>query len=317
MSVKMSFNRWMRSALMALPVLLGLGGAAQAQQGDGARAYQLLPDGARSAAVWALNAQGNSTLDPGRVFRGTDVDVTMSVLQFTQTVNIAGQQSGLFAVLPLGELSVDFNFRNMTRTGTSSGLGDLVLGGVFGLAGSPALPLQDYLAYQPGASIGVLAKVGLPTGTYSAGELVNLGGNRVWGQFGLPMGYALGTSYLDPHLTTFELIPSVFVYGDNDDPFGAATSTGQDPLWMVEAHVTRNLSRAVWVSLDAVYLYGGETSTDGVAQGDTQRSLGLGATAFLHLPDNAGIKVTYGETVSANADGPDGSILRAIWTKVF
>ncbi len=317
MRVAIGSGRWVRVALLALWGGFCLGAAAQAQQGDGARAYQLLPDGARSAAVWALSAQGNSTLDPGRVFKGTDVDVIMSVLQFTQTVSIAGQQAGLFAVLPLGDLTVDFNFGNRTRTGTSTGTGDLVLGGVFGLAGSPALPLQEYLAYQPGASIGVMAKVGMPTGTYSPDKLVNLGGNRVWGQFGLPMGYALGTSYLDPKLTTFEFIPSVFVYGDNDDPFGAATSTGQDPLWMIEAHVTRNFSRAVWVSLDAVYLYGGETETDGVAQGDTQRSLGLGATAFLHLPDNAGLKLTYGETVSANDYGPNGSILRAIWVKVF
>jgi hypothetical protein len=315
--VMTTFRRWVRVALMALPAGFCLGAAAQAQQGDGARAYQLLPDGARSAAVWALSAEGNSTLDPGRVFRGTNVDLTMSILQFTQTVNIAGQQAGLFAVLPLGELSVDFNFRNTTRTGTSTGTGDLVLGGVFGIAGSPALALDEYLTFQPGASFGVLAKVGLPTGTYSSDKLVNLGGNRVWGQFGVPMGYALGTSYLDPKLTTFELIPSVFVYGDNDDPFGAAASTGQDPLWMVEAHITRNLSRAFWVSLDAVYMYGGETSTNGVANNDTQRSLGMGATAFLHLPDNAGLKLTYGETVSANADGADGRLLRAIWVKIF
>lgn len=311
------FARATRVAVTVLSVSLAFAGAAKAQQGDGPRAYQLLPDGARSAAVWALNAQGNSTLDTGRVFRGTDVDVNMSIFQFTQTVKIGGQQTGLFAVLPVGDLSVDFNLGNTTRTGSSSGIGDLILGGVFGLAGSPALPLQDYLTFDPGFSAGLLAKIGLPTGTYASDELVNLGGNRVWGQVGLPMGYTLGSSYLDPELTTFEIIPSVFVYGDNDDPFGPADSTGQEPLWMVEAHVTRNLSRAVWASLDAVYLYGGKTETNGVANDDTQRSLGLGATVFLHLPDNAGLKVTYGETVSANDNGPDGSILRAIWVKVF
>jgi hypothetical protein len=311
------FRGLARAVLASLLLGLPWAGAANAQQGDGARAYQLLPDGARSAAVWALSAQGNSTIDPGRVFRGTNVDVTMSILQFTQTINVAGQQAGLFAVFPLGELSVDFNLRGGTRTATSTGTGDLVLGGVFGLVGSPALSLPDYLAYDPGASLGVLAKVGLPTGTYDPDQLVNLGGNRVWGQFGLPMGYVLGTSYLDPELTTFELLPSVIVYGDNNDPFGPATSTGQDPLWLVEAHITRNLSRAFWVSLDAVYMYGGETSTNGVANNDTQRSLGMGATAFLHLPDNAGLKLTYGETVSANADGADGSLLRAIWVKIF
>ena len=306
--------------VLTLFCLLGsltLSGAAWAQQGVGARAYLLVPDKTRIASVWALQARGNATLDPGRVFQGQDVEVNMAVLQYTQAVDIAGQQAGLFAVLPMGQLDVDFRFRFGTRSASSSGLGDIVLGGVFGLYGSPALTRSEYAAYDPGASLGLLAKVSLPTGTYSADDLVSFGGNRIWGQLGLPMGYALGTSYLDPQLMTFELIPSVIVYGDNTDPFGAAETTGQDPLWMVEAHITRNLNRAVWVSLDAVYLYGGETSTNGVANGDTQRSLGLGATAFVALSESSGLKVTYGETVSANADGPDGSLLRAIWVKSF
>ena len=302
--------------LLLLATWLGAG-LASAHQGAGARASMLVPDGTRIGSVWALSAQGNSTVDPGRVFNGSDVDATLSFLQYTQTIDVGGQQAGLFGVVPVGNLDVDFNFRFGTRTATSSGIGDIVLGGVFGLFGSPALSLQDFVTYDPGASMGVLAKVSLPTGTYSSDRLVNLGANRIWGQLGLPMGYALGTSYLDPKLMTFELIPSVIVYGDNTDPFGRADVTGQDPLWMVEAHVTRNFSRAFWGSLDAVYVYGGETLTDGVANDDTQRSLGLGATAFMALSKTSGLKVTYGETVSSNEYGANGSLVRAIWLMSF
>jgi hypothetical protein len=305
------------NVLRLVVALFLLSGAAAAQQGDGARAYILVPDGTRIGSVWALNANGNGTLEPGRVFQGQDVDVSLAILQYTQTVEVGGQQAGLFAVVPMGGLDVDFNFSFGTRTGTSSGLGDIVLGGVFGIFGSPALSRQEFAAFDPGASMGVLAKVSLPTGAYDPDKLVNLGSNRVWGQLGLPMGYALGTSYLDPSLMTFEVIPSVIFYGDNTDPFGAASSTGQEPLGIVEAHITRNFSRAVWGSLDAVYLYGGETSTDGVGNNDTQRSLGLGATAFVALSQTSGLKVTYGETVSSNAYGADGTLIRAIWLMSF
>jgi hypothetical protein len=43
----------------------------------------------------------------------------------------------------------------------------------------------------------------------------------------------------------------------------------------------------------------------------------LGATAFVALSESPGLKVTHGETVSADADGPDGSLLRAIRVKSF
>lgn len=225
-------------------VPLTLSGAALAQQGDGARPYLLVPDKTRIASVWALQARGNATLDPGRVFQGQDVGVNMAVLQYTQAVEIAGQQAGLFAVLPMGQLDVDFKFRFGARSASSSVPGDIVLGGVFGLYGSSALSRSEYAACDPGASLGLLAKLSLPTGTCSSDDLVSFGGNRVLGQPGLPMGYALGQSSLDPQLMPFELQPSVIVHGDTTDPFGGAETTGQDPLWMVEAQITRNLNRA-------------------------------------------------------------------------
>lgn len=55
--------------------------------------------------------------------------------------------------------------------------------------------------------------------------MINLGANR-WGlQVGGPMGYYLGDSFLDPNLTTSELLPSAFLFGDNSDPFPSATTT--------------------------------------------------------------------------------------------
>jgi hypothetical protein len=66
-----------------------------------------------------------------------------------------------------------------------------------------------------------------------------------------------------------------------------------------------------------VYIYGGETSSDGLANDDTQRSLGLGATAFMALSKTSGLKVTYGETVSSNEYGANGSLIRAIWLMSF
>lgn len=91
------------------------------------------------------------------------------------------------------------------------------------------------------------------------------------------MAWYVGRSFLDPALTTIELSPSVQFFGDNDDPRGAST-TSQGALPRIEAHLTRNVHKAVWVSLDGQYVYGGETSTDGRSNDDAQRAFELGGT---------------------------------------
>ena len=46
---------------------------------------------------------------------------------------------------------------------------------------------------------------------------------------------------------------------------GGASSLTQKPLFLVEGHASRNLTPGLWMSADAYYNAGGETSIDGVA----------------------------------------------------
>jgi hypothetical protein len=39
----------------------------------------------------------------------------------------------------------------------------------------------------------------------------------------------------------------------------------QDPLFVVESHLLHNFNPKLWGSIDLRYRYGGETTTDGVA----------------------------------------------------
>jgi len=45
----------------------------------------------------------------------------------------------------------------------------------------------------------------------------------------------------------------------------------------LEGHVSRNITPRVWMSADAYYNVGGETSIDGAAQGNAANTLRLGA----------------------------------------
>src|SRR6185295_14634073 len=83
---------------------------------------------------------------------------------------------------------------------TSSGLGDIQVGGVLGLIGEPALSAKDYAAFKPGFGTGLFAKVYFPTGAYDAGKPVNLGADRYAFQVGFPTSWTIGASYRDPAL---------------------------------------------------------------------------------------------------------------------
>ncbi|WP_176244834.1 MULTISPECIES: transporter [unclassified Pseudomonas] len=298
-----------------LSLLLGMSCEGQAAD-DGARAYQLAPVGTKMLTVHGIATRGNQSAAPGSVIRGSEVDVNVGVLQYTEVVDLAGHATAVFGVLPFGEVEATVELPRQSLSTSSSGLGDAQLGVAFGLIGSPALSVEEYVKYRPGFSLGILGKVFLPTGEYDSNKAVNLGTHRYAWQLGAPMSYALGNSWLDPSLTTFELLPAVIFYSDNHSPYGARRKS-QAPLYGGEAHITHNFASPFWMSADMLFWRGGETRTDGENDDNAQRSLSLGVTAGLTLSRNASIKLTYGEAVDRNEDGVEGKLGRVIYSYLF
>jgi hypothetical protein len=303
-------------AALALALVLAMPFGAALAQGDGPRAYQVVPNGTNLLTVYGLALRGNQTADPGLLIQGGDIDVDLAMAQFTHSVALAGQQAAVFALLPYGEVSGSLEPPLQRIKGSATGTGDAILGAVLTLAGSPPLTLQQFVAYDPGFALGALVKVTVPTGSYDEDKFLNVGGNRWALQLGVPLGWYIGNSYLDPALTTVEFLPSVQFFGDNDDPRGA-DETGQDPLLRLEAHLTRNLNKALWVSLDGLYVHGGETRTDGRNNDDSQSAFELGGTVSLAFSKRASARLSYGEVVSRNDEGPDGEMARLVFNFLF
>jgi hypothetical protein len=289
--------------------------------GDGARAYMLVPEGTSLLAANGIFIDGNASLDPATAVRNADLSVDVVALQFTQSIRTGSSASGLFAIVPVGQvdgnLTVDRPLRPpLDVSGKSSGLGDVQFGGVFGLVGSPSLDIPAYLRHTPGFALGALVKATAPTGRYDGSKAVNLGANRWALQVGAPLGYVVGASMLDPRLTTFELLPSVTFFSANDDLLGAEKKS-QAALFRLEGHVTHNLNQAVWIGVDALYTSGGSTTTDGRDDDNSQSSLEMGATVGVNLSKNFALKATYGEVVSRNDSGLDGRGFRLVATVLF
>src|SRR3954463_1393022 len=103
-------------------------------QDDGARLYMMVPDKTTIASVRFHLLHSNLAADEGTVNEGNDLDTKLLVFQFVQALNFAGDQGFLFLVVPASRIS-----NSGGAPDSISGLGDVQLGFVYGVSGTPAL----------------------------------------------------------------------------------------------------------------------------------------------------------------------------------
>ena len=297
----------MRKALLSVVLLLAATHARA--QDDGPRVYQLAPLGAKVFTAFAVVKRGDETPESGDVIAGSQIDTNTLVFRYAQTFSLGGRQFNPFVILPTGQVRSTVTGPAGSESDVSSGLGDAQIGAVLGLFGAPALPPDAYANFRPQISSGLLARMFLPTGAYSRDKAVNLGANRFADQLALPTGVILGQSYLDPRLTTLELLPSITFYGANTAPHGADRVT-KAPLFTLESHLTRGLGAMGWVSADILFRQGGETTTDGTPNHDPTSGWSAGASAGVRLAPKATLVLTYEHVIERADQGPNGWFLR-------
>ena len=133
--------------------------------------------------------------------------------------------------------------------------------------------IPDVLRYEPGFSVDLLADLALPIGEYDSSQPLNLGQNRWYGRLGLPIVWQLGP-WVPGRRTTLEFLPAVWLFGDNDDYVGQTLKT--DPMFQLDAHLTRDFTEHFWGSLDAAWYTGGQgdASTASRARSSTTSASG-------------------------------------------
>jgi len=261
---------------------------------DGARAYHLVPQG---TDIVSLTMNVLHTEEGGSV-----VDVGVLTPSFRTAIDVGGNAGSILIGMPIGSLSASIDTgMGIIEQHNDPAQGDLFIGAQLGLIGSPSLAPMEFAQYKPGFRLGVATKLFLPTGDYDSSRIVNLGGNRWSLQASLPMTYVLADSMIDPNMTTFELVPMVHIFGDNNEPFGGADVLSQAPIFVLDGHITHNFSSTVWASLDGAYLRGGERSMDGFALGDDKEVVSLGATLGLVLSPSFALRMRYDEVVYSKA----------------
>ncbi len=80
------------------------------------------------------------------------------------------------------------------------------------------------------------------------------------------------------------------IFEDNDDFFNNS-ELEQDPIYQVQAHLTYNFNHGRWLSLNANFFRGGETTIDGVEKDDYLENARLGLTFSTPLTKRLSLKV--------------------------
>ena len=145
----------------------------------------------------------------------------------------------------------------------------------------------------------MLADLALPIGEYNNDQSLNIGQNRWYGRLGLPIVWQLG-AWVPGRRTTLEFLPAVWLFGNNTDYVGQTLET--DPMFQLDAHLTRDFTERLWGSLDAAWYSGGQATIDGV-QGKTLDNLGIGLTLGYVINDNLNLTLGYKSTINDDAPG--------------
>jgi len=229
---------------------------------------------------------------------GANFDATMALAGYARTFSLLDRAAVAAVILPMGRISGDVTVAGRTVNESASGFGDPMLEFDINILGPPAQKnIPDVLRYEPGFSVDLLADLAVPIGEYDKGKTLNLGQNRWYGRLGIPIVWQLGP-WVPGKRTTLEFLPAVWFFGENDSYAGKTLKT--DPMFQLDAHLTRDLTEHFWGSLDAAWFYGGKATINGVP-GEKLDNFGVGLTLGYQINDNLNLTFSYKSTIDDKA----------------
>ena len=291
----------LRLAAATLAVM-GCFAATEAMAQVPGRFYLKSLDGANGIPVIVNSMSGNTNpFDMSHnVTAGASFDATMAMVGYAHTFALFDRSAMAAVILPMGRISGDVVVGGKTVNQQTSGFGDPMLEFDINLIGPRSQKnIPDAMRYEPGFSLDLLTDLALPIGEYDNTKQLNIGQNRWYGRIGMPVTVQLGP-WIPGQRTTLEFLPAVWLFGDNTDYVGTTMKT--DPMYQLDAHLTRDFTEHAWGSLDASWYSGGQATINGV-KGSKLNNLGVGLTLGYTVNDNLNLTVGYKSTVNDNAAG--------------
>jgi hypothetical protein len=312
-------TRIRRSALPGLVALVACLPAVALAQGDGPRVYSLGPVGFNVLSLTYMGMDANYNFQQTVLLGNADINSDVVALSYLRLFRVGGRFANIWVTPIWGR--VDGSLTPPPTPGgpavinapTVSGFADPYVAFRIGLVGAPGLPLAEFVKHKPGFQLYALAGANIPIGDYEGTRPLNLGTNRWAFRFGVPMVQP----FLSPKRPlVLEVVPSLYVFGDNNDPYGGGSVRSQDPLLAIETHLSYNLSPKIWVGGDLRYQNGGETSTDGVPDDNHISHLGGNLNVGYQVAPPLMVFAGYGGILT-ESDGSKGTMFRIRANLIF
>ncbi len=269
---------------------------------DGTRAYWTLPKNFNVMAVHSITGTANATwVNLQHIQPTLDIENQLYLLTFTRSQPTFGRSTWYTAALPAGVIKTNSSLPVATNDPFVHGVGDPSLSVTMNLFGAPGLMLREFVRYDQRTTVSLGMKASLPIGQYDAEEPLNVGSNQFKLRASLPIVHSLGP-WVPGSRTTLEVAPSLTWLADNDDSQG--NTVEQDPLTAVETHLTRDITRRAFLSLDYSYIrFGSSTARDNTSGTVTQVTDAtsahlLGGTVNFQINDNLSLFLTHMQTFS-------------------
>ena len=291
---------WLR--LLVVVTMFALGALCQrpALAQTPARFYWDTLSGSNAVPLIYESISGNTNpFDPAHtVTPGANFDANLAIAGYARTFSLFDRAAMAAILLPMGNISGDVSVAGNSVSQSANGFGDPMLEFNINVIGPRAQKtLPDVQRYEPGFSVDLLADLALPIGEYDSNQPLNVGQNRWYGRLGMPIIWQLG-AWVPGRRTTLEFLPAVWIFGDNDDYVGQTLET--DPLFQLDAHLSRDFTERLWGSLDAAWYEGGQATINGV-QGKKLDNLGIGLTLGYTINENLNLTLGYKSTINDNA----------------
>jgi hypothetical protein len=288
-------SRRLGNAILALAITCPM--FALAQVAVPPRFYWQNLSGGNAVPVLFQSLSGNANpLDPADVVSANaKIDANVLTVGYAKVLPLFDRSLTLAVLEPMGRISSSTTVAGRASPQDANGFGDPTLEVCYNLIGPKALRnIPDLLRYEPKLSLNVIVDLVFPIGEYDSSEPLNLGLNRWYGRLGAPIVWQIGP-WVPGRRTTFEALPSVWLFSDNNDYLGQTLST--DPKFQLELHLTRDFTDKFWASLDGTWVAGGTSSIDGVS-GEALNSFGVGFTLGYQITDNLSLTAGYMATVN-------------------
>ena len=251
------------------------------------RLYQNVPVGLNAVLIGYGFSTGNVLFDSSLPIEDGEADVHTVFAAYVRTLDFFGRSGKVDVVLPFSDANFQGFLDGEFRTRTPTGFADPRFRLAVNLTGSPPLAAQEFAEYRQETIVGASLQVIVPLGDYDSTKLINLGSNR----WSFRPEVAVSQRF---RRWFFEVAGGAWLFTRNDNFFGVQTLE-QNPFYYIKGDIIYNfrLLPGLWLSFNAGWGNGGETTVGGVFKANLQRNTRLGSTLNIPLTRQNSLKVVY------------------------